>query len=477
MNEPSRYWTQVRIRGSQCHFEEVEEAKVFFHQHFNELVNQEQYSDREIQTQLVHWLNSLSEVNSNHSNSRLGRLCLRCYISNVIYQVCLDLEQKFGKLQENDGRQDSACPLLDVLLWALYGTEDSLTHRSNQEQKPQSLINQIIQTFDPQKSNLSTWTTRIVKTNSEIKRLLLEQGIELITDWSILNNRSPGGLQRILTEFSSYSPREVDQAAELLEYYHQIYRRQILEERKQQGLSQSRRSYPTPSTEQLSQIAQLLLPSRQLSPEEVLEELKNLAKLIRQYRIYKKTGNLPTESFGNLELTISSTQLTSSTQTEEVGTLINLWKPYSNRCLLQAVEKAIQSRFEHLHRKNPHKAQLFLKGLYLFHCKGIPMGEITPHLGLKAQYQVSRLLELKQLRADVHRHMFVCCRECILRLVTEWDSSNNVENLDGKLHDFLDKQTQNIIKEAEKEALNSKSRAMNSDFSLTVCKYLDYLIG
>ena len=106
--------------------------------------------------------------------------CLRCFISNQIKEICLSLEQKFGK--KHDFTSAELLPLvLDGIRklprQAACGTQTT---------EP-SLTKRILQTFDPDKGNLSTWTSRMFKSDREVKRLLLEHGIEQVTNWMILN--------------------------------------------------------------------------------------------------------------------------------------------------------------------------------------------------------------------------------------------------------------------------------------------------
>ena len=109
-----------------------------------------------------------------------------------IERVCIQLEVQFGR--------EYGFNRSDLFLLVLNDTLDDLRHRDHlQNYKPLSI--EILDSFEPQKSNLSTWTTTIVKHNRELNDFLLEQGIYLISDWAILNDTTPKQVAKILGEF------------------------------------------------------------------------------------------------------------------------------------------------------------------------------------------------------------------------------------------------------------------------------------
>jgi hypothetical protein len=91
---------------------------------------------------------------------------------------------------------------------------------------------------------------------------------------------NPGRLKRILSELDR-TPTEINQALQLLDSYHQVYRAQLLEYRKAGDKSR----YPEPTASQLHQMAEQLSATRTRSPEKVLEQLQQLAQLLRSDRI------------------------------------------------------------------------------------------------------------------------------------------------------------------------------------------------
>ena len=465
MGTISKYWRLVRIDSfGKCQIEDIEDAKAFLHQQFSGLAEQEDVSDRDIQHQLLQWFQSNSLIwVADDTQRMMAELCLRCFISNEIKNICLELAQKFG--QNHDFTSDNLLPLV------LDTTHPTLAKNPASIETPyRSLTTRILQTFDPNKSSLSVWTTRMVKSDKEVQHFLLAHGIEQVTDWLILNQRTPGGLQRILSEFYRRTAMETQQAVQLLESYHQVYRAQLLQQRQQQGKAKIKSKYPPPTEQQLRQIAELLSATRTLSPEAVLTELQNLAQLIRGYRIYIRGGPTPRVSLDNCDgIGNSSNAIGDSHFTDNQDDLTEFLKPYRDACLKQAVEQVIQHRLSYLQRKKGQKHHIFLRALHLFHCQGIPMGEIAAQLGWQAQYQVSRLLKLKEFRADVARQMLVYFRDSLKnrfaahlsQLTQNYNNLDSLHQVESKIQQFITPHIEQLIQEAEKEANNSKSRVIN----------------
>ncbi|NEO99746.1 MAG: hypothetical protein F6K58_13920 [Symploca sp. SIO2E9] len=467
MSALSQYWILVTIDGfGKCRTSEVEEAKVFFYQQFPALANQgqENLPHRDIQRQLVQLLQSKAIVSLQEDDCwRMTKCCLRCFISNQMKQVCLELERKFGDKHDFKG--------VDLLPMVLDRTRSLRINATDGVEKvPDSLTTRILHTFDPNKSNLSTWTTRMVKSDKEVRRFLLEHGIEQVTDWSILNRVTSGGLERILSEFYQRTSVEIEQAVQLLDSYHQVYRAQILKQRRQQGKAGVRSKYPPPSDEQLRQIAKRLSVN---SEQEVLQRLQELAKLLREYRIYKRGGVVPIDYLDGLGTRVREEAISSVNITEDKDELTEALGNYLYPCLLQAVEQVIINRVNYLQNKNPQKAENFLKALHLFHCQGVAMAEIATQLSFNAQYQVTRLLELKTFRADIRQKTLLHLRDRIFELVQKYRNPDSILDLEQKVTAFLEPQIDKVIQEAKKEASTSKNRVMNSQLSQTVCQYLD----
>lgn len=440
MGTASKYWLLVKIDGfGNCLTQEVEEAKAFLHQHFSEVV------DREIQNQLMLWFKS------DRTRYPMAEICLRCFISNHIKEICWELEQKFGK-KHNFTHSDILPLVLDSTLDVSY-PETSL-----------SVTDRILQSFNPHKSNLSTWTLRIVKSDRLLKQFLLEHGIEQITDWMILSYTNPGRLKRVLSDFDR-TPAEINQALQLLDCYHNVYRTQLLSYRK----AGDRSRYPDPTLLQLEQMAEQLSKNGTISAQDVLEELKKIAQLLRSDRLRSRQEMKRLKPLD--EFTDSPSQNLSPR--EEQSEFLAEYRQHFETCLDRSVQQVIQARFTYLQNKKKHKAQNFIKALHLFHCQGILMKEIAPQLGLKDQPQVSRLLELKALRSDIGRRMLLCLRACVLNLAKCYVDPVQLVKLESHVQAILNEEISAELEKAKKEAHIGHNRVMNNQLSQAICQYLD----
>lgn len=386
-----RYWTYLRLEGSdRLQICEVEAARAFLVHLLIQSELPEPCSDRALQQQLVQQMQSDSS-----EATQLARACLRCFISHQIQQVCQGLEQRFGE-QAGFKRSDLYPCLLD--------DPDPMADLAPYQ--PLSL--RILRQFDPQQSSLSTWTKRLVGQDKELNRLLLENyGLYLATDWSILLQATPARLRRLLAQ--RLMPDELSQFCQLLESYHRIYRGDRLMRR----LGGSRCGEPTP--EQLWRMLEDLessgsLPPSFSDPQSLLKKLRRLAAHLRQFKA--KPLSLSIDSIQRLaDRPVDRASEAEQTQDK----FLNTYRQVAQVCLRRAVDQVIAERVAHLSRRRSGdrpKHQAYLEAMRLFHAQGQSMTEIAPQVGLTRQYQVSRLLELPELQADLHqRWLLLICVE------------------------------------------------------------------
>ncbi len=117
---------------------------------------------------------------------------------------------------------------------------------------------------------------------------LLEHEVYLVSDWAILNDTSSKQLQRILSQFHHLTSWEIQQAMQLLESYHAVYRAQRLRAR-QAGV----KGCQPPTTEQLRQMQERLsTQTNRMCPETLLAQLEEMASRLRQYRLHVRGGSL-----------------------------------------------------------------------------------------------------------------------------------------------------------------------------------------
>jgi hypothetical protein len=356
---------------------------------------QEQFSDAEaahskIQQTLVSRMRSRS-VSNGESPKAINRWpaidALRCFISNEIKRTCQELTTRFG--------ETGGFHLGELLVRVLDDVDINKPLKLDQPDAAyQPLAAKILQRFDPQQAQLSTWTNRMVISHPELSRFLQQEcGIYLASDWSILNGMTPDRLRRLSDRASAV---DIEQWATLLSAYHAVYRRDRLQRR-------ANRSKCLPPTDaQLQEIAAKIGQPNQ-TPNQVLDNLHRLAEQLRQWR------SPQIQSFD----TVSNTAELAAPEPDDDPTqdFLQQYRQLVQTCLSESVERVLDERLEHHRRKQSPTDQAFLTALYLFHCEQQSMGAIAKHIGLQKQYQVSRLLNLSALRTDIQQTLFLNLRD------------------------------------------------------------------
>lgn len=468
MGTALRYWRLVTIGadGKQRR-QEISVLKTFWQEQFPEFADVEQVPDLPIQRQLfqVFQANSTMPKSSLEENrSFLAECCLRCFISNQIEQTCWQLEEQFGALHGIQAIHLFPLVLTDLIPFKVI--------RQIAAASPyRSLATEILQTFDPSQSNLSTWTNRLVRSYPDVKVFLLEHGLYLMSDWALLNDTPPTQAQRILLEFHRLSEIEIHQATQLLKSYHAIYQRDRLQQR-QAGV---RGACIEPTHDQLTQIAQQLSLSveHSLTLDQIKQDLQMLAKRLRDYRVTVRSKKLPTRSIDDVNNPISIKDIPAPIcETDPSVEFLAAYRQALLNCLDRAIAQVIDDRLIHHQRKRPPTDQRFLTALRLFHCQGKPMGDIAAEIGLREQYKVSRLLKLKELRADVRQNWLLKLRDRVRELAQTYVDSTQLQQVDQQLEAVLDEQVTGLIEAAAAEA-SVANRSLNSQFARRLCFDLD----
>jgi hypothetical protein len=445
--------------------EELAAAKTFFQQQFPDVVEGRDGSDAAIQRHL--WQLSQNQLDPI---ADLANVCLRCYVSNQTERVCLKLEAQFGT-DHGFTRYDLFPFVLDDVL---LGEQARSPREASETTLYRSLATEILQTFDPEKASLGTWVTRLVRQHKELNAFLLERGVYLVSDWAILNDTAPKQLQRILSEFHGLTPVEIQRSTQLLHGYHQVYRQERLKQR-QAGM---RGQCTPPTLDQLAQIAQLIQPAgmAMTAPESIRGQLQILATQLRQYRIYVRGGAALVQSLDQPETQAVAMSLQapdSDTTQDDHQEFLGFYREQFLQCLDQSLERVTSDRLKQLQRKTPAAASQFLTAMRLFHCGGQAMGEIAAQVGLQAQYQVTRLLKLKEFRADVRQQVLVRLRDRVLAKARDYANPDRLHQLDQQIETALDEQIATVMQQAEAEASIAKNRPLNSLFARRLCHHLD----
>lgn len=224
-----KYYHMARVTSSgEVRVDEVLVAKAFCLEKLLPLrLENPTISQRDIQRRLVNWGKCAETAQSSSV-----RQCLRCYVSNELKLACQNLVQRFTsshahchshedfysdlKVQGLDqivdplrGQHHDQLTEKDLFPLVLDGFGRSIQKSAKSEQQYISLTDEILDTFEPIKGSLSTWTSQLFKTNKNVKQVMREHGIELVTDWLLLSNTKPRKLSQILEDYTS-SVQEVE---------------------------------------------------------------------------------------------------------------------------------------------------------------------------------------------------------------------------------------------------------------------------
>ena len=457
MKTIDQYYNLVRLDPSgRVRLSEIATAKDLIAGYFRKLLELE-LAHSQIQHELLAGIDE-----ANITRERIN-YCLRCFISHQIRQICISLEQQFGR-EHNFTRSD-------LFLYTLNDTLDNFrANRAKSSFKPLAVV--VLEKFDPKKASLSTWTARIVKQDRELQRFLLQQGVYLISNWAILNDTSEKQLKRVLNEYHSLTPTEIDKAAALLVSYHDVYR----SDRSNKTDGGKGKKCQTPTEEQLERISALFAKETQisLSIEQTLSALELLASQLREYRIYVRGGKRKQEqSFDNAELNTEGLQasaITSEEETADRGDFLTSYKQQFQTSLNTALDKVVQLRLSKFKGKKAAKKPQYIKAMELFHCQGVTMGKIAPEVGLKAQFEVSRLLKLKALRADIRQQMLQTMGDWVTGTAGKFEDINILKSRENAIAEALGEQIDTLLEEAEKE-----TSIAGSNRSLLAQKICDYI--
>jgi hypothetical protein len=442
VGETSKYWQFFRLGVAGApQMEELIAVKTFFQAQF--LTEAELPPHTTMQRRLMDLMQS--------EERSLAEQSLRCYISHQVVQNCRTLGTQFGRLH---GFTDH-----DLLPFVL-DDDGKWTNRSYA-----SLALQVLETFDPSKGSLNTWVARYVKQNPDLRRFLLQQGVCLLSDWAILNDTSLTRLRRILTEFSHWTFVQVEAACTLVENYHAVYR----EDRLQQGL---RTACPPPTPGQLERIVQMN-PTISVG---ILSQLQTIASQLRQNRVAVQGGLLPSVSIDDPVTSEKINRLPSETNDEQ-NEFLTVYRQEFQRCLDQVVAKVTNDRIAKLQSQRKPKHDLFLRALFLFICRGETMTGIAPQVGLSQQYEVSRLLQLRDLRTDVRHHLLLSLRDRLLVKAQQYATPERLQTLDEQIDTILGDQITHLLDEAASESQKPIRTAPQSLLYRRLCTYLDTLIA
>lgn len=159
MNAVERYWTFVGLDSAgRYRRKPVPSAKAFFEQAFPQFIEATEIPHAAIQRQLIQWVRSVDDLDI----SQQAACCLRCFISNETDRICQDLERKFGEA--------GGFHRFELLLRVLddVNIQEPIDLVNPDPHRYQPLAAKILQSFNPEQGQLSTWTKRLVVSHPEL---------------------------------------------------------------------------------------------------------------------------------------------------------------------------------------------------------------------------------------------------------------------------------------------------------------------
>lgn len=457
MSTASQYWKLTKLTASgKSQSQELVEVRSFLQNRFPEQL-ETPVANGPLQSRLMAIARPAAEP--VEPVEPLAQMSLRCFISRQIEMTCVQLEMQFGEL--HGVRRSDLLPLvLD---------DDGRAWEEPRASGYRSVARQVIETFDPERASLATWTIRLVKHHRELNEFLLECGVYLLSDWAILNDTQAAKLRRVLSSASPLTESEILRALQVLEAYHGVYRRDRLLAR-QSGI---KGQCPAPTEAQLEEMSGLL---GQTPTAKVLRELRAVADRLRAYRIAMRTGKMKTMSIhGTGDEDSREMDLAAPAENEDdrvAEAFVQHYRHAFSEALEKAIQQAIESRYQAL---KPPKQQQYLTALKLFHQQGLSMTAIAGQVGLAAQFQVTRLLKLKELREGVRHEMIVLLKRYVKEQAAAFVTVEQLESLDGKIEAALVEQVEQLMAEDAAQAQSPKNYGKGSRFATVLCQYLDRL--
>jgi hypothetical protein len=436
------YWQIVRLTASgRCRAETLPQVETWLKQLLSPYP---EVSDIELQTRL------LKIWQGHKADADLAQLSLRCFISHQIRYVCLRLVERFGK-QSN---------LQAAELFPLVLDDDG---QLSSTYRPCAL--EILETYDPEKSSIATWSSRVTKTHPGITQVLSDHGVLLVSDWSLLVNAKPTQVERILGQYHLCGSAEIHQALDLLTAYHRVYKRDRLVQRSSGRTGRCQ----TPTPEQLREM------KPDLDPNLLLSRLKHLAEQLRTYHIHVKRGNpnLYHPDKEDFEQVIHRHQDTTLDEENDQEKFLRMYRETLVACLDEAIAQVLQANRVRLQSQTPPRDKAYVWGLRLFHCQGMAMSKLAPQVGLKTQVQVNRLLNLKRLRADVRHQLIPQLHTAVLQETIAHVSPDRLQSIDQILQQLLTEEIEQMMNNAAAEAQRPKGRTTRSLFARRLCSVIE----
>lgn len=470
---------------------QLNSARKFFAEEFPKLSNQPGLSSKDNQYVQVSLWKTFHNPTLDAEQRALAGLCLRCYVSHSIVKGCEIIASKTAdkKLLQN---------LLPYALnddgntFIVVGSDAKtqlIVQKSGELQpipKAGNFVSiEVISSYNPQLSNskksesLDNWCIRRIKQNKDLQKLLLEYGVWVPSNWSLLCREIPKSLEACLKN-SEKSGNE----RHLIEVFHEVYRR---DRRK----LNSRKKCEEPTPAQLEEMM-FLLQGKGItlsSEQELIQKFQEIAEILRQDNHAIKTGKPQADSIdasSSLEEDNSSFSILNQLGTEnndsehmEENELREVLNTLPAEALYSAISFRIPQRVESLKAKKASRdyAEKFVDGLQLYYHEINPLSlkEIAQQWDINWS-KARRIFQVGELISNVQS----TSEEIFLSKIKEQASQffadkissnpNNLKDIAEEVRGFLD----NIaFQDARAEIVSSRNPYKNSLFAQKLREYMN----
>ena len=487
MGPLSKYWEILRIDPGSDGYGYKQKvlplAAAFFQTKFPQLSESEVRSQPSAQQHRAIQFSLHAQFRHKVSSAELSSLakaglCLRCYVSYSILRACKKLANLFygtGQFTYRDLlpyvlNDDGS---LQIILDRNGEVQRILTEEGEiQSIEYQLFTVEVLQKFNPHaqlEASLDQWVYYQTRQNKDLKDFLSEQGLCTLSDWALLNRVGANVIEK-------FPPRD----RTLIQAFHAVYRR----DRRRQSRNRGKRCFD-PSPAQLEEMSHWLQEKGLTihSLEQLNHELRRIAKLLRQYDIWHRSGaplteplegaNPDTEGYRELP-DLKTINTLDQVALQELKTFC---REQLVICLDWGIEQGLEEHIYNLSQRRNYAslASKVIPALRLIYCQGRSQGEIAPVLGMTNQTQVSRVLNLKTLLSQVRLRTVAKFWQALSAQVDDLDSTrlstdpDYSSNLMHQLELFVDTE---VFQAAAAEIRTSKNRSLESMYAQRLRHYI-----
>jgi hypothetical protein len=400
-------------------------------------------------------------------------LCLRCYVSEPILNACRKIDYLFGNDQSFTYRDLLPFVLNDDGQMLIISNPDGKTHLTlDHTGTPhpsayRCFSLQILHTFKPNSQSsmsLDNWAHLQTRQNPELKQFLSEFGFQELSDWALLNRARPKQLEQL-------SERD----RHLIEIFHATYRYD-----RQQNNQGTKRCHDPTSTQLHAMGTALRARNIEIQPGELLAELRQVARQLRQYDLWRSRESLEhyDPETGDRSLRSDLPHHDASELDVEQQELLDFFHTQLHRALVNSIQQALRDRIKTLETSKGYAAfaDQLIPGLRLYYSQGLPLKETASVLGMSNWAQARRILNLSELISTVRRLTIRQMLHQILQKAQDKGltplppSPDYLESLMAQIESFADVE---IFQKAFEEIQSGKHRVMSSVYAHQLCIYLE----